>query len=321
MNYEPPFTISPKTIKLISVISEYTGRIDLDDLTHSPQLRKQNRIKTITGTLAIEGNTLNLEQVTAIVEGKRVLGQQREIAEVLGAIKAYESLSTWQSFNKRDLLEAHQMMMSGVMKSAGRFRQTAVGIHKGKKVIHIAPGADRAPQLMADLLLWCKTSEHHPLIVSCVFHYEFEFIHPFSDGNGRIGRLWQTLILGQWKPLFYLLPLESVIKEQQTQYYEALAKADNAANSTVFIEFMLEAIQAVLRQSDPVTVQVSDQVKKLLAVLKNKCMSREALMSELGLSHKATFRKNYLHPALEQGLIMMTDPNTPQSPKQKYKRV
>ncbi len=193
------------------------------------------------------------------------------------------------------------MMMSDIMKDAGHFRKTAVDIHKGDKVVHVAPGADRVPHLVADLLLWCKTSEHHPLIVSSVFHYEFEFIHPFTDGNGRIGRLWQTLILGQWKPLFYLLPLESVIKEQQTQYYEALSKADNVANSTIFIEFMLEAIQVVLRQNiqqnDQATVQVSDQVARLLSIMKNNCLSRDEMMRELGLSHKATFRLNYLNPA------------------------
>lgn len=325
MPYQPPFTITPKIIELISRISEYTGQINAKSLNQSPQLRKQNRIKTITSTLAIEGNTLSLEQVTAIVEGKRVLGEQREIAEVHGAIKAYETLSHWNFYNENDLLQAHQLMMGDILKKAGHFRKKSVGIHKGNKIVHVAPQANRVPQLIADLLLWCKTSEYHPLIVSCVFHYEFEFIHPFSDGNGRIGRLWQTLILGQWKPLFYLLPLESVIKDRQTDYYNVLAQADNEANSTVFIEFMLESIQTVLsensQQNDQVTAQVSDQVEKLLSVINHGWLSKKEIMGKLGLSHQATFRKNYLKPALQAGLIIMQNPNSPKSPKQKYRKV
>ena len=210
MKYQPPFTITPAIIQLVSEISEFVGRMDTDYLNPSPQLRKQHRIRTITGTLAIEGNTLSEEQVTAIVEGKRVLGEQREIAEVHGAIRAYEALLGWNPTKVDDLLDAHSLMMGDVLKDAGRFRKKAVGIHKGEEVVHIAPQANRVPHLMAELISWCGSSEHHPLIVSSVFHYEFEFIHPFNDGNGRIGRLWQTLMLGHWKPLFYVLPLESV---------------------------------------------------------------------------------------------------------------
>lgn len=252
MSYQPPFEISPKIINRISSISEQIGRLDSQILNLSPQLRKQNRIQTIQSTLAIEGNTLSVEQVTAIIEGKRVLGQQREIQEVQGAIRAYEALPDLNPASVKDLLEAHRLLMAGILVDAGKFRKGGVGIHKGSKVVHVAPPAKRVPTLIADLLDWVKTAEDHALIKSCVFHYELEFIHPFMDGNGRMGRLWQTLILGQWNELFYLLPIESLIKDQQELYYQTLEQADQAASSTVFIEFMLDIIDAVLVQNSQI---------------------------------------------------------------------
>jgi Fic family protein len=243
--YQPPFTITPKIINLISIISEQIGRLDGQGLEISPQLRKQNRIQTIHSTLAIEGNTLSIEQITAILDGKRVLGQPREIIEVQGAIRAYETLPSRNPASLKDFLQAHHDLMSEILLNAGKFRQTGVGIHKGDQVVHIAPPAKRVPELMGDLLDWVKTTETHALIKSCVFHYELEFIHPFIDGNGRMGRLWQTLILGQWNERFYLLPIESLIKDQQERYYQVLEAADQAASSTIFIEFMLEIINAV----------------------------------------------------------------------------
>lgn len=320
MGYQPPFTTTPKIIRLISTISEQIGAMSLHALNSSPQLRKQNRIKTITGTLAIEGNTLSLEQVTAIIEGKHVLGEQREIAEVHGAIKAYDALTGWNGSQLNNLLEAHQLMMGEVLVDAGHFRKGAVGIKKGNEVVHVAPQANRVSGLMSDALQWVQTCEHHPLIVSSVFHYDLEFIHPFSDGNGRMGRLWQTLILGAWKELFYLLPLESVIKDKQQAYYEALSQSDSEGSSTIFIEFMLESIQAVISNSDQVDDQENDQVRKLLAVMGSGWLSSSEMMAKLKLSHKPSFRKNYLNPALQIGLIIMHNPDSPRSPKQKYKK-
>lgn len=246
MSYQPPFTINPKIVNLISSISEQLGRLDAQNLQPSPQLRKQNQIQTIQSTLAIEGNTLSVNQVTAIVEGKRVLGHPREVQEVQGAIRAYEALSNLDPTKVKDLLSAHHQLMSGVLVDAGKFRKGGVGIKKGDQVVHMAPPAKRVPALMADLADWLKNAEDHPLIKSCVFHYELEFIHPFADGNGRMGRLWQTLILSQWNTLFFLLPIESVVKDQQTRYYQALETADKNADSTVFIQFMLEVIEATL---------------------------------------------------------------------------
>jgi len=251
MSYQPPFTITSKIIDLVSQISEKIGEVQKDFSNASPQLRKQNRIKTITGTLQIEGNTLTEEQVSAILEGKRVLASVRELAEVKGAIVAYEALNKLNPLSLDDLLQAHDLMMGDVLTNAGRFREKSVGIYKGKEVVHIAPPAHQVSGLMAELIEWLQTTDCHPLISSSIFHYEFEFIHPFVDGNGRMGRLWQTLILSHWKPLFNNVPLESVIKECQQDYYDALGQADDSADSTAFIVFMLQAILNTIEQNAP----------------------------------------------------------------------
>ena len=257
MSYTPPFTITAKILNLVAEISEQVGELNASALVSSPQLRKQNRIKTITGTLAIEGNTLGEEQITAIVDGKAVLGSARELAEVKGAIAAYEALPSLQLASSQDLLSAHALLMADILSTAGTFRNQAVGIHKSGKIHHVAPPAHKVSGLMSELMQWLSSAQDHPLITSSVFHYEFEFIHPFTDGNGRMGRLWQSLILSQWQPLFLSLPLESVIKEHQTQYYQALEQADEQANSTPFIQFMLTAIGQTLRQNAPVNAPVN----------------------------------------------------------------
>lgn len=249
MAYQPPFTITTDILNLVAQISQQVGELNASQLNASPQLRKQNRIKTITGTLAIEGNSLTEEQITAIVEGKPVLGSVRELAEVKGAIAAYDALPAFTPSEISDLLTAHGLMLSDILVNAGEFRSKGVGIHKGGVVHHVAPPAHQVSGLMADLIQWLKQTKDHPLIASCVFHYEFEFIHPFADGNGRMGRLWQTLILSKWHPLFLSLPLESVIKDHQQDYYHALEQADNQADSTPFIHFMLSVIQQTLAQN------------------------------------------------------------------------
>lgn len=261
MTYKPPFTISADILNLVADISQQVGRLDASALNASPQLRKQNRIKTITGTLAIEGNTLTEAQITAIVEGKPVLGSVRELAEVNGAIAAYEALPGYQPAALNDLLAAHGLMMADILVNAGEFRGKAVGIHKAGVVHHVAPPAHQVSGLMADLTQWLKQAKDHPLITSSVFHYEFEFIHPFSDGNGRMGRLWQTLILSKWHPLFLSLPLESVIKDNQQRYYQALEEADQQADSTPFVHFILSVIAQTLAQNVPVDVPVNAPVK------------------------------------------------------------
>lgn len=266
MSYKPPFTITSEILNLVADISQQVGRLDASALNASPQLRKQNRIKTITGTLAIEGNTLTEEQITAIVEGKPVLGSVRELAEVKGAIAAYEALPDFQPGKLDDLLSAHGLMMAEVLVEAGAFRRKGVGIHKAGVVHHVAPPAHQVSGLMADLAGWLQGAKDHPLITSSVFHYEFEFIHPFADGNGRMGRLWQTLILSQWHPLFLSLPLESMIKEHQQQYYQALEQADQQADSTPFIHFMLSVISQTLAQNASVNAPVNTPVNQQVDV-------------------------------------------------------
>ncbi|MGF1520648.1 MAG: Fic family protein [Nodosilinea sp.] len=337
MTYQPPFEITPTIVNQISAIAGLVERLDGSPLTTSPQLRKQNRIRTIQGTLAIEGNSLTLDQITAILNGQRVLGPPREISEVQGAIRAYESLPTWVPSSRQDLLQAHRLLMADILTTPGKLRTGGVGIYKGTQVSHVAPPAKLVPQLVGNLLDWLATTDHHPLITSSVFHYELEFIHPFVDGNGRMGRLWQTLILGQWHDLFYLLPIESLIKDQQDRYYQALEEADQAADSTCFIEFMLDMIRTALSQGselnrrasgdspvdstgDQVSDQVSDQVRLLLTFMDDRYWSTQELMTGLSLTHKPTFRKNYLNPALKAGLVVMKYPDSPRSPKQKYKK-
>lgn len=286
MSYKPPFTITPKILNLVSSISESVGVIVTSHTQTTPELRKQNRIKTITGTLAIEGNTLTEEQITAVLEGKRVLGTVRELAEVKGAIEAYDQLNSLNPAKLYDLKIAHRLMMGEILTDAGSFRKKPVGIHKDKKVIHIAPQADMVSGLMADLFKWLETSEYHPLITSTVFHYEFEFIHPFIDGNGRMGRLWQTLILSKWHHLFLSLPLESVIKDHQEGYYLALEQSDSRADCSFFIEFMLTAIDETLSKnatanaSQNATVKTPDSIMQLIG--ENKSITRKEMADKIG---------------------------------------
>jgi len=248
--YQPPLTLTAKMLSLVADISEQIGQLSAgDDNRQTPQLRRGNRIRTIQASLAIENNTLSVEQVTAVLEGKRVLGLPREIQEVRNAFSAYESMPQWAPGERADLLRAHELLMYGLIDDAGRFRQAGVGIYRDEQLVHMAPPASRVMHLVDDLLKWQSASDWHPLIVSCVFHYEFEFIHPFADGNGRMGRLWQTLILSQWRPVLAYLPVEAVIREQQDAYYAALSAADQQAEATPFVEFMLQALNLALAEA------------------------------------------------------------------------
>lgn len=244
LTLSPPFTVTAAMLNLVSEISILIGRLEgLHDSKPSPQLRRLNKIKTIQGSLAIEGNTLNIDQITTILEGKRVIGKKKEILEVQNAIEAYEQLSQFDPVSIRSFLEAHRTMMKGLVDSAGKLRQRSVGILKGRNVSHIAPKYLLVPKLMNELFSFLKSNRNqNPLIISSVFHYEIEFIHPFDDGNGRIGRLWQTLILSKFRPVFEYVPIESLIKDHQKAYYLALEKSDKNGNSNEFILFMLEIV-------------------------------------------------------------------------------
>jgi Fic family protein len=247
LSMKPPYDISTKILKLITAISEKIGEVNANYLTkQSPQLRKQNRIKTIHSSLQIEGNTLTEEQITALIENKRVIGPEKEVLEVLNAIRVYEKLEEYKLDSDKSFLKAHQELMKGLIESAGKYRKQGVGIIKGSKVEHIAPPYENVPYLMKDLFEYVKDPEELTLIKSCVFHYEMEFIHPFLDGNGRMGRLWQTLILMSEYPVFEFLPFETLISQTQNEYYEALAMSDKSGKSTFFIEYMLEVIDKSL---------------------------------------------------------------------------
>lgn len=325
--YQPPFTITNKIVDLIANISELIGHISVTNgLSNNPKLRRANRIKTIQASLAIENNSLSLEQVTAILNGKRILGKPVEIKEVKNAYEAYEHLLTYDPYKIEDLLKAHKILMADLVNNYGAFRNSGVGIFNGKQVVHMAPPANIVPELIRNLIDWYKNSTVHPLIKSAVFHYEFEFIHPFADGNGRMGRLWHTLLLTKWKNILAWVPVETLVKERQEEYYKVLGIADKNADSTCFIEFMLQALYDMLMQisqsdydTDHVSDQENDYVKRLLTVLNGKELSITEIMLQLGLKHKPTFRKNYLNPALEKSLIERTIPDKPKSKNQKYR--
>ena len=320
MKYQPPFTITPEILNRVAAISEAVGRLTvLTDQARALRLRRINRVRTIHGSLAIEGNTLSEAQISAILEGKRVIAPPREVQEVKNALAAYEHFDTWKPRVEKDLLEAHRILMSGLIDEAGSYRRGGVGVMSGQEVIHMAPPAARVPRLMADLFAWLSTTEAHPLISSSVFHYEFEFIHPFADGNGRMGRLWQSLILTRWNPLFADIPVESLIFEHQEEYYHVLRESTRQTDSAPFIAFMLRMILETLTTFAPqVAPQVTPQVGDLLAVIQGE-VGREALQLALGLSDRKSFRERYLKPALADGLIEMTIPGKPNSRLQKYR--
>ena len=249
MDYQPNFTVSAAAISMVAEISALIVRYTItQEAADSLKLRRANKIKTIQSTLAIEGNTLSLKQVTDIIDGKRVVAPLREIQEVKNAIAAYDLFSELDSFSVPDLLKAHNIMMTALIEEPGKFRKGGVGVSDGKQVVHIAPPAALVPGQIKDLFHWLKSAPDHLLIKSCVFHYEFEFIHPFADGNGRLGRLWQSLILTQLNPVFQNLPVETMVHDNQPEYYRAINASSAKNDCGIFIDFMLNEILNALKQ-------------------------------------------------------------------------
>ena len=321
--YQPPYNLTTTIVRQVAAIGEALGRLSAQwERGGDLRLRRANRIRSVQGSLAIEGNTLTEAQITAILDGRRVIAPPREIQEVRNALAAYDRLAAWRPEREADLLAAHGVLMSGLLDEAGAWRRGGVGVMAGDRVIHMAPQAHRVPGLMLDLLGWLAATDEHPLIASSVFHYEFEFIHPLTDGNGRIGRLWQTLILSRWQPVFADLPVESLIHAHQAEYYQAIQDATAGADSAPFIEFMLRMIHDALKAGAPQAApqaapQVTPQVEKLISILAGE-MSRDELMAALNLHDRKSFRERYLAPALADGLIEMTRPAMPKSPTQRY---
>ena len=326
--YKPPFTITNQILMYVSSISEKIGRITATSrLEARPHLRRNNRIKSIHSSLKIEANSLSLNQVRDVINGKMVLGEQKEIQEVKNAYDAYEHILEIDSYNIRQLKKYHGIMTKYLAEESGEFRSGEEGVFQGEQCIFMAPPARFVAQLIDELFLWMKEEkdELHPLIMSCVFHYEFVFIHPFSDGNGRMARLWHTAMLSKWKPVFAYIPIESQIEKFQNGYYEAISRCHAAGESTIFIEFMLAQIDKVL---DDIVTQISEEngylpetVQKLIDVMDYGVpYTSNILMERLNLKSREGFRRNYLHPAIEMNMIQMTIPDKPRSRNQRYVR-
>ena len=325
--YIPPYDVTDEMLELTSEIAENLGKLsNVDELERLPRLRRVNRMKSIQSSLAIENNMLSLIQVTDVIDGKRVLGPQEDIFAVKNAFNAYKMLPDLDPFSLSDLKKAHGVMMQGLVEGAGKFRTNSVGVFdESGKVIHVAPPCDMVNGLMEQLFEWLKTSKAHMLIRSSIFHYEFEFIHPFADGNGRTGRLWQTALLADWKPVFEWIPVESIIKDHQAEYYHAIGLSTSEGKSNSFILFMLgiikKAVEELIRDTRSHQSHISSQVKALMSVIETYPMSATELMEKLGLKSRAAFRKNYLQPCLAAGLIAMTDPENKTSRNQRYFRI
>ncbi len=324
MDYKPPFELSDKMFELTSLIMEQLGLLkSMNELDKLPQLRRVSRIKSIESSLSIENNSLSFNAVSDVIEGKKVIGKKDEILEVKNAFKAYKLMPKLNPYKLSDLTKAHGVMMDGLIPSPGKLRTSGEGVINEKgEIIHLAPPPELVKKELEDLLKWLETSNTNILIKSCVFHYEFEFIHPFSDGNGRIGRLWQTLLLSKWKPIFEWIPIESIIKKHQAEYYKAITLSNKKVSATPFIEFMLlciyESIKEISDDSKKHYTHVSTNINKLMEIIESYPLSSKELMDRLSLKSRNSFRDTYIKPALELGLIKMTLPDKPTSKNQKY---
>lgn len=297
MSYEPPYKITPKIIDFVSKISEAVGSFYAHE---ELRLHRINRIKTIRGSLAIEGNTLTTDQITAILDGKPVIAPINEVQEIRNAIKAYDLLDELNPNSIDDLLKAHLTMEAGLIDDAGRFRSKGVGVASGEEIIHYAPPAERVPQLMQDLFKWLNETEEHPLIKSCIFHYEFEFIHPFSDGNGRTGRLWQTLILSHWRSVFKNLPIENIVYKYRKEYYNAIAISGGEDGCTPFIEFVLGVIDETLALENNAARSTRDRI--IEQIRNNPKITRNELAVLLGITTDGV--KYHLQKMTAEGIVV-----------------
>lgn len=317
MTYEPPYVITPEILARVEEVGEAIGRAEAMAAWRDLRLRRINRIRSIQGSLAIEGNALTEGEITTLLEGRPVAAPPRDIQEARNAIRAYDELPGWNPATESHLLRAHEVMMAALLDAPGVYRQGQVAVVGDGEVRHVGPPAPRVPALTRDLLGWLSGTDAHPLIASSVFHYEFEYIHPFEDGNGRLGRLWQTLILSRWNPLFLHIPVESLVHARQMDYYGAIQRSTDEEASTPFIVFMLDVVLAALRtpQEPP---QETPQVLRLLAVVDGE-MSASEILQALGLHDRKSLRQRYLLPALRRGHLEMTRPDTPRARNQRYR--
>lgn len=325
-DYIPPFNITNKMLDLVASIMEKMGRLDnYNNLNKMPILRRNNKIRSIHSSLRIEANSLTFNQVKDVINGKMVIGPQKEIQEVKNAYNAYEMINKVDPYSIDDLKKIHGIMTYLTVEESRDFRKGDEGVMDGDICIFIAPKPEYVDKLMRQLFDFIKRNKDiiHPLILSSVFHYEFVFIHPFSDGNGRTVRLWQNILLTKWKPIFEYVPIETAIKKYQNDYYKAIANCNAKGDSTEFIEFMLKMIDEVLddliKNANIEIKHINSYIAKLLDVMDyNIPMSIKEIMEKLGLKSRSSFIKTYLNPALEQGLIKMTIKDKPTSKNQRY---
>jgi len=306
---KPPYEVTNKILSLISSISEKIGEVKSVYLQSPPtDLRKRNRIKTIQSSLEIEGNTLTIEQITDLINDKRVLAPQKDILEVKNAIEVYSKLDEFNVYQLKSLCKAHGILLKGLIKTPGQLRKTSVGIVKGEEVAHIAPPGEMVYPLMNDLFDYLKNDDDILLVKSCVFHYEFEFIHPFIDGNGRMGRLWQTMILKEYSKVFEFLPIETIIKERQQDYYNVLGKSDNQGSSMSFIEFMLEIINDALEDLlsiQNLKVSNKDRIQLFREIAANDFFTRQEYLRHNKRISPATASRD-LKDAVDDGILEKT---------------
>ncbi len=322
---KPPFTISTSMLQKAISIAEKISRISAyDSLERMPILRRNNRISSIHSSLSIEANSLSLDQVRDVINGHAVIGPQKEIQEVKNAFEAYERITTFDGYEESDLLKAHAILTRYFNEDSSSYRNHAEGVFDGENVIFLAPPPNLVPALMGDLFAWLKNDEETPLIIkSCVFHYEFVFIHPFSDGNGRTARFWQNVLLMRWNKLFAYLPIETEIKKHQSDYYSSINRSNGEGNCNAFIEFMLtmidDSLSVALLSTAKEAKNISINVTRLLKVMDSDLpISAKEIMKRLAIKSKETLRKSYLDPALENGLVKMTIPDKPKNKNQKY---
>lgn len=325
-DYVPPFTITNHMLELVASISEKVGKVSSHRAFESkPHLRRNNRIKSIHSSLRIEANSLSLSEVRDVIDGHPVLGNRKEIQEVTNAYKAYDEIEKINPYNVSEIKRVHGIMTYRTVEESGDFRKGEEGVFSGEKCIFVAPPPKMVPKLMDGLFKWMRENQEniHPLIMSSVFHYEFVSIHPFSDGNGRIARLWHTAMLYNWRSIFEYIPLESRMESYQDEYYEAIEKCHSAGNSDRFIEFMLDMIDKMLSdvivQIEKSNADTSEYVNKMLNVMEYDVpYPAVVIMDKLGLKSRETFRKNYMNPAIKMGAVRMTLPDKPNSKNQRY---
>lgn len=327
--YKPPFTITNNILNLSISITQKIERVSsYRSLDRMPILRRNNTIKSIHSSLAIEANSLSLSQVRDVIDGKQVRGSQTEINEVKDAYNAYKIIEEYNCYKEKDLLKAHSIIARSIDVEYGRYRTHQEGvIDENGKVIHIAPSEKMVPKLMSDLFEWLTNDKEISLLIkSCIFHYEFVFIHPFGDGNGRTARLWQNVLLMKWNKFFKYIPIESHIYKFQKDYYEAIDKSNKNGESTIFVEFMLrmisDTIDEVLKHISQEINNASDAVTRLLDVMEyDVAYSANELMEKLGIKSKETLRNTYLNYAIKNGLVIMSLPDKPNSKNQKYYKI